>query len=109
MNKGGDRLQVFKYWACRSENYVHSWVGTPSLFVYGTHFPAPRSPERSLSFSFYNQHFRCIYHLPMRATCPTHHVMLNVSTVIISGEEYELWTFRYAVFSILLCHFIQIL
>jgi hypothetical protein len=37
---------------------------TPTLFPYDTYFPStPRSSKWSLSFTFYEQHFVCIYHL----------------------------------------------
>jgi hypothetical protein len=52
----------------------------------------PRSSEWSLPFRFSNQKFLYISQLPVRVTCSAPIILLDLITVIIFGEEYNLWS-----------------
>ena len=47
----------------------------------------PGSPKWSLPLRFPHQNTVCASHLPIRATCPTHLILLDFITQTISGKE----------------------
>jgi hypothetical protein len=49
----------------------------------------PRSFEWSLTLMLSDQNFICIS--SMLATCPTHHILLDLMTLIILGQAYKSW------------------
>ena len=67
-------------------------VHTPTSHFLKTHLniilsSTPGSPKWSLSFTF--PHKKPVYASPIRATCPTHHILLDFITRTILVEEYR--------------------
>ena len=60
---------------------------------------APRSPKWSLSFRFTHQNSVYTSPRPIRSTCPTHLIILYLTTRIIFGEKYR--SLRYSLCSFL--------
>jgi hypothetical protein len=52
--------------------------------------PTPRPSQWSLAFEPPNQNPVNTSTLPMRATCPSHRILLDLITLTIFGEEYRL-------------------
>jgi hypothetical protein len=70
---------------------IHTTISHLSMIYFNiSHPPTCWSSQWSLSFWRFHQYPICIRLLPIRATWPAHHNLLDLVIVIIFGKEYKL-------------------
>jgi hypothetical protein len=72
------------------ESNPHPQANFPKILSDPIFPPTPWSSKWSLSFGLSTKTFYNSLSSPMRATCPAHLIRLDLTCVMISGDEYEL-------------------